>query len=528
MSELTQNVSDRTLRAWLNAGPVDKGIGGGLIFFARESSARQGQATWILRYRIATRRHEKVLGRYPDISLKDARELARRDRALIQQGVDVNAKKRQEKLKALQMEDVKGLGQIWYERHILGKIKNPQVVERVLRRHIYPVIGKLAIDEVRPHHIDAVLAKIVEAGAPTVANDAMRYLFRMFHYGAKRKWTDANPVAGFDLSDAGGTETPRDRFLSYEELMSLARDMRETPNFGRINELAVWLLLALCVRKMELLSARVTDFDLERGVWRLLGSPNHRVQIFNVRSLIRCPTHPLPILSTSPTLTGRKPPMNSRAEAWEAITKLSRSDFSIRIFSLGLSADRQDLLFRFIKGDLSVGYSSQIDIQQYALKCLMPSVFETLPPMTHPYASGELYEYDPPKNGQNIIKHGIGFGEVISYSRQFGTLIVPCPDGQDGERSVIFSDLNLQRGGHELELPPPGVRELNYTITVAQLRNGRFRFISSRLMSSKEGKYRKTMAQTFGEIIQDARGREDFVDHCVRIVQRDLIQSNPQ
>jgi integrase len=270
MSGLTQNVSDRTLRAWLTAGPVDKGIGGGLIFFARESSARQGQATWILRYRIATRRHEKVLGRYPDISLKDARELARRDRALIQQGVDVNAKKRQEKLKALQMEDVKGLGQIWYERHILGKIKNPQVVERVLRRHIYPVIGKLAIDEVRPHHIDAVLAKIVEAGAPTVANDAMRYLFRMFHYGAKRKWTDANPVAGFDLSDAGGTETPRDRFLSYEELMSLARDMRETPNFGRINELAVWLLLALCVRKMELLSARVTDFDLERGVWRLL------------------------------------------------------------------------------------------------------------------------------------------------------------------------------------------------------------------------------------------------------------------
>ena len=32
--------------------------------------------------------------------------------------------------------------------------------------------------------------------------------------------------------------------------------MRETPNFGRENELAVWLLLALCVRKMELLSAR--------------------------------------------------------------------------------------------------------------------------------------------------------------------------------------------------------------------------------------------------------------------------------
>lgn len=266
MTGSTQNVTDKTLRAWLNAGPVDKGIGGGLIFHAKESSARQGQASWILRYRFGARRREKVLGRYPDIPLKDARELARRDRAQIQQGVDVGAQKRLAKLKVLEMEDVQGLGQLWYDRYIRNKIKNPAVVERVLRRHIYPVIGKLAINEVRPHHIDKVLTKIVAAGAPTVANDAMRYLFRMFHFASKRKWTDANPVSGFDITDAGGTETPRDRWLSHDDLTTLARDMRETPNFGRINELSVWLLLALCVRKMELLSAKCADFDLQRGM----------------------------------------------------------------------------------------------------------------------------------------------------------------------------------------------------------------------------------------------------------------------
>lgn len=269
MTGSTQTVTDKTLRAWLNAGPVDKGIGGGLIFHAKESSARQGQASWILRYRFGGRRREKVLGRYPDIPLKDARELARRDRAQIQQGVDVGAQKRLEKLKVLEMEDVQGLGQLWYDRYILNKIKNPAVVERVLRRHIYPVIGKLSIDEVRPHHIDGVLTKIVAAGAPTVANDAMRYLFRMFHFAAKRKWTETNPVSGFDISDAGGTETPRDRWLSYDDLTTLAKDMREMPNFGRINELPVWLLLALCVRKMELLSAKCADFDLHMGIWRL-------------------------------------------------------------------------------------------------------------------------------------------------------------------------------------------------------------------------------------------------------------------
>ncbi len=160
------------------------------------------QATWVLRYRIAGRRREKVLGRYPDISLKNARAHARADRAQIQQGVDVGAQKRLAKLSALQMEDVEELGTVWYERNIAGKHKHPEVVGR----HIYPVIGKLAIDAVRPHDIDVVLDRIVKAGAPTVANDAMRHLFRMFHFAAKRKWIEANPVSGFDLSDAGGAE----------------------------------------------------------------------------------------------------------------------------------------------------------------------------------------------------------------------------------------------------------------------------------------------------------------------------------
>lgn len=286
MTGFTQNVSDRTLRAWLIAGPVDKMIGGGLIFFAKESSARRGQASWILRYRYGGRLREKVLGRYPDVSLKDARELARRDRSQVQQGIDVGAQKRLEKLKVLEMEDVQGLGQLWYDRYILNKIKNPAVVERVLRRHIYPVIGKLSINEVRPHHIDRVLTKIVAAGAPTVANDAMRYLFRMFRFAAKRQWTETNPVSGFDISDTGGTETPRDRWLSYDDLTTLAKDMRETPTFGRINELSVWLLLALCVRKMELLSAKCADFDLHMGIWRL--HPNRT----KTKSYIEIPLSP--------------------------------------------------------------------------------------------------------------------------------------------------------------------------------------------------------------------------------------------
>ena len=72
-----------------------------------------------------------MLGRYPDLSLKEARALARQDRALLQQGKDVAAAKQLDKLKASDIHTVENLSEAWYARHILGSYKHPEVVERV-------------------------------------------------------------------------------------------------------------------------------------------------------------------------------------------------------------------------------------------------------------------------------------------------------------------------------------------------------------------------------------------------------------
>jgi integrase len=182
----------------------------------------------------------------------------------------VAAEKRAEKAQALEAPTVDRLADIWLARYIEPRYKYPEVVARVLRRHVRPVIGQLAPCDVQPAHIDRVLTRVVAGGAPTVANDVLRYLTRMFRMAVRNQWIDRNPAADFEQFDAGGEEKPRDRWLTLEELRRLARAMRETPNFGRENELSVWLLLALCVRKMELLSARWEAFDLDTGVWTLV------------------------------------------------------------------------------------------------------------------------------------------------------------------------------------------------------------------------------------------------------------------
>jgi integrase len=269
MSRLNRPITDRELKAWLAAGPVDRGVGEGLTFVASPTSAQSGKASWILRFRISGRSREKVLGRYPELSLKDARDQARRDREQIERGVDVAAAKQAEKAMALEVPTVERLSELWFARYIQPRYKHPEVVARVLRKHINPVLGPVAPSDVQPVHIDRVLTRIVGAGAPTVANDALRYMGRMFRMAVRNHWIERNPAADFDLIDAGGEEAPRERWLTLEELEQLASAMRRTPNFGRENELSVWLLLALCVRKMELLSARWESFDLDTGVWTL-------------------------------------------------------------------------------------------------------------------------------------------------------------------------------------------------------------------------------------------------------------------
>ncbi|MBP6465559.1 MAG: DUF4102 domain-containing protein [Rubrivivax sp.] len=204
-------ITDRELRAWLAAGAVDRGVGEGLTFVAGATAAQAGKASWILRYRLNGRSKEKVLGRHPELSLRDARERVRQDRAQIERGIDVAAAKQAEKALILEVPTVQRLGEAWLKRYIQPRYKHPEVVARVLRKHINPVLGPMAPPGVQQAHVDRVLTRIVAGGAPTVANDALRFMSRMFRMAVRNHWIERTPAADFDLLDAGGDEVSRDR-----------------------------------------------------------------------------------------------------------------------------------------------------------------------------------------------------------------------------------------------------------------------------------------------------------------------------
>lgn len=278
-------LSDVQLKAWVRDGAriAGKSDGDGLTF----TLSSQGTATWTLRYRIAGRARELTLGRYPDLSLGEARKLAAAKRVEVQQVIDVAAIKQQKKAEAKQAANVEQLADLWLDNTVRRRHQHPEVTERVFKRDILPALGKCNTKSVTTPEITRLLAKINASGRPSIANDALRHMKAMFAYGEALGMVDRNPAERIKLEHAGGQEKSRTRALSTTEIAKLLKAMREAgTKFGRDNELAVKLLLALACRKMELFASKWDEFDFSNNLWRI---PATRVKTGEARELALAP-----------------------------------------------------------------------------------------------------------------------------------------------------------------------------------------------------------------------------------------------
>jgi len=268
-------LTDVQIRSWIKAGERfdGRGDGGGLsLRYPKDCAA----PIWRFRYRFAGKPRVMDLGSYTTLSLADARRTAKELRAKVSLGHDVAGEKQDRKRDAVAKIEAQRLavtvGQLadeYFERNILGRWKHPNIVRSRIEKDIKPNIGKLAVEDVKPGHIDAMLQNIVKRGARTVANDVLRWTRRIFDYAVKRHMVVYNPASAFDLSDAGGKEDARTRALSRDELVKLFEAMRLAPGFSVENALSFKLLLLLAVRKSELTGARAEEFDLDNAVWKL-------------------------------------------------------------------------------------------------------------------------------------------------------------------------------------------------------------------------------------------------------------------
>lgn len=111
-------------------------------------ASKWGQLSWVFSYRPGGREswlERFTLGRYPDMSLKLAREKWEQCRQWLADGLDPKTESElntQESLKSVTVEDAL---EYWLVNYARKKRGDEELVRAQLRKHIYPRLGKYTV-----------------------------------------------------------------------------------------------------------------------------------------------------------------------------------------------------------------------------------------------------------------------------------------------------------------------------------------------------------------------------------------------
>ena len=245
--------------------------GGGLHLLINPTGGR----LWRWKYRFAGAEKLMALGRYPDVSLADARERRDAARKRLANGIDPMAERKAEKLKETTQAvgSFNSVAALWLEHWRDGKsARHADSVERRMKADILPCLGVRPIAEIEAPELVSMVKAIEERGARDIAKRALETTGQIFRYAIAHGYARRNPASEI---------RPNDILKSARKVNYARVDAKELPALLKaieiykgtpVTRLAVKLMALTFVRTSELIGARWEEFDLEARRWSIPAS----------------------------------------------------------------------------------------------------------------------------------------------------------------------------------------------------------------------------------------------------------------
>ncbi|HAT8371162.1 TPA: tyrosine-type recombinase/integrase [Legionella pneumophila] len=231
-----------------------------------------GNKSWFYRFSMNGKRQKMTLGKYPAISLKQAREYLAKAQSLKEQGINPIENTKLEKLK--EDNTFSKLIQSWYENYAVKNRKQPRPIKYQIDSEIIPLLGDTVLDKLQTKDITIALDKIVQRGAPIHANRILSTIKQVLNYAVSRGYIQYNPATNIRSRDIGGIEKPRERVLSPEEIRIIWKFLEsDKSQMSESARLAIKVIILTGVRTGEIRLAQWHQFDFEQSLWTI--PPEH-------------------------------------------------------------------------------------------------------------------------------------------------------------------------------------------------------------------------------------------------------------
>ncbi len=219
-----------------------------------------GRKSFVLSYRIGTRKRQITLGLYGALTLQQARVTAFKQLAAVLEGKDPLALREQ----AARGRTVAEVSQRYLAEHAIPKKKASSVSNdrQMLRKHVLPKLGGLKVADVARSDIAKLHHSLRES--PYAANRVVALLSKIFSFC--EKWGLRTDGTNSCRHVEKFKEQKRERFLSSDELSCLARVLKESEESGLESPhaiAAIRLLILTGCRRREILHLRWEHVDLD-------------------------------------------------------------------------------------------------------------------------------------------------------------------------------------------------------------------------------------------------------------------------
>ena len=258
-------LNDRQIK---NAKPAEKPFklndGKGLYLYINTS----GGKLWRFDFSYNGKRKTLSIGKYPTVSLVEARQAAENARRLLVSGQDPSEAKQQEKRErqAAALNTFEAIARRWHSDNLIRWKENHAArVLRYFETDVFPVIGEMPIQEIRVGDIKTVLDGVMTRGVNNTAEKIREWTGAIFDYAVMLEVVETNPA--YSLRKYIPTkQTDHRPALPREELTEFFRRLI-LAEIEPQNRIALILNMLTFLRSTELRGGQWNEIDFDAAIW---------------------------------------------------------------------------------------------------------------------------------------------------------------------------------------------------------------------------------------------------------------------
>ena len=258
-------LNDRQIK---NAKPAEKPFklndGKGLYLYINTS----GGKLWRFDFSHNGKRKTLSIGKYPTVSLVEARQAAENARRLLASGQDPSEAKQQGKRErqAAALNTFESIARRWHTDNLhRWKENHAARVLRYFETDVFPVIGAMPIQEIRVSDIKAVIDGVMARGVNNTAEKIREWTGAIFDYAVMLEIVETNPAYSL-RKYIPSKQTDHRPALPREELTEFFRRLI-LAEIEPQNRIALILNMLTFLRSTELRGGQWNEIDFDAAMW---------------------------------------------------------------------------------------------------------------------------------------------------------------------------------------------------------------------------------------------------------------------